>query len=155
MYFYLQIHDLTMDDVSIEVVIDACKAACIHDYIITLPDGYQTFIGENGVNLSGGQRQRLTIARAFLKSSSILLLDEPTSALDVKTEEAINRIIETRKNNQTVIIIAHRLSTIRNADDIIVLHKGKVAERGCHFELLGKEGLYSKLYNNECETGIE
>lgn len=95
-----------------------------------------------GVNLSGGQRQRLTIARAFLKSSSILLLDEPTSALDVKTEEAINRIIETRKNNQTVIIIAHRLSTIfRNADDIIVLHKGKVAERGCHFELLGKEGL--------------
>ena len=144
-----------MDDVSIEVVIDACKAACIHDYIITLPDGYQTFIGENGVNLSGGQRQRLTIARAFLKSSSILLLDEPTSALDVKTEEAINRIIETRKNNQTVIIIAHRLSTIRNADDIIVLHKGKVAERGCHFELLGKEGLYSKLYNNECETGIE
>ena len=144
-----------MDDVSIEVVIDACKAACIHDYIITLPDGYQTFIGENGVNLSGGQRQRLTIARAFLKSSSILLLDEPTSALDVKTEEAINRIIETRKNNQTVIIIAHRLSTIRNADDIIVLHKGKVAERGCHFELLGKEGLYSKLYNNECEIGIE
>ena len=144
-----------MDDVSIEAVIDACKAACIHDYIITLPDGYQTFIGENGVNLSGGQRQRLTIARAFLKSSSILLLDEPTSALDVKTEEAINRIIETRKNNQTVIIIAHRLSTIRNADDIIVLHKGKVAERGCHFELLGKEGLYSKLYNNERETGIE
>ena len=105
--------------------------------------------------MSGGQRQRLTIARAFLKLSSILLLDEPTSALDVKTEEAINRIIETRKNNQTVIIIAHRLSTIRNADDIIVLHKGKVAERGCHFELLGKEGLYSKLYNNECETGIE
>ena len=105
--------------------------------------------------MSGGQMQRLTIARAFLKSSSILLLDEPTSALDVKTEEAINRIIETRKNNQTVIIIAHRLSTIRNADDIIVLHKGKVAERGCHFELLGKEGLYSKLYNNECETGIE
>lgn len=76
-----------MDDVSIEVVIDACKAACIHDYIITLPDGYQTFIGENGVNLSGGQRQRLTIARAFLKSSSILLLDEPTSALDVKRKK--------------------------------------------------------------------
>lgn len=138
-----------MDDVSTEAVIDACKAACIHDDIITLPDGYQTLIGEYGVNLSGGQRQRLTIARAFLKASSILLLDEPTSALDIKTEEAINRIIETRKKEQTVIIIAHRLSTIRNADDIIVLHKGKVAERGRHFELLDKEGIYSKLYNKE------
>ena len=144
-----------LDNVSSEDVINACKAACIHDYIVSLPDGYQTLIGEYGVNLSGGQRQRLTIARAFLKSSSILLLDEPTSALDIKTEEAINRIIETRRNNQTVIIIAHRLSTICNADDIIVLHKGKVAERGCHFELLDKEGIYSKLYNKERETGIE
>ncbi len=144
-----------MDNISPEAVIEACKAACIHDYIVTLPDGYQTLIGEHGVNLSGGQRQRLAIARAFLKSATILLLDEPTSALDIKTEEAISRVIETRKNNQTVIIIAHRLSTICNADDIIVLHKGKVAERGCHLELLDKEGIYSKLYKKEHQTEIE
>jgi len=129
-------------------VIQAAKAANIHDFIDTLPQKYATPVGERGAKLSGGQRQRLTIARAILRDPSILILDEATSALDAESEkavqEALNNLIHSA--NRITFIIAHRLSTIRNADRILVLDDGKIAEEGKHDELLAKGGLYSNLY---------
>ena len=128
---------------------EACRNANIHDFIMTLPEGYDTYIGERGVKMSGGQRQRLSIARAFLKNAPILLLDEPTSAVDVETEQMIKNALDKISVGKTVVTIAHRLSTIENADKILVFDNGKIAESGSHDELLAQGGIYSGLYNKE------
>ncbi len=133
-------------DATEEQVIDAAKKANIHDYILTLPDGYDTQIGERGVKLSGGQKQRLSIARVFLKNPPILILDEATSALDNATEILIQGALDELAKGRTTIVVAHRLSTIRNADKIAVISEGKVAELGSHNELIQKQGIYQKLY---------
>lgn len=129
-----------------EEVIDACKNAGIHDFIQSLPDGYQSVIGEKGCNLSGGQRQRLCIARAFLHNREILVLDEPTSALDALTESNLQKAIFRLMQNKTVIMITHRLSTIKTADRILVMDGGHIAESGTHEELIAAGGVYKSLY---------
>lgn len=130
-----------------EDVINAAKAANAHSFIENLEDGYDTIIGERGVKLSGGQKQRLSIARAVLRNTPILILDEATSALDVKTEKEIQSALDDISKNRTTIIIAHRLSTIRNVDKIVVLHKNSIAEIGSHDELIRSGGIYSSLYH--------
>ena len=134
-------------DASPEEVIDAAKRANIHDYIMSLPDGYETQIGERGIKLSGGQKQRLSIARVFLKNPPILILDEATSALDNATEILIQKSLDELAKGRTTIVVAHRLSTIRNAERIAVISDGYVAEEGTHDELMAKHGIYEKLYN--------
>lgn len=132
-----------------EEIVEACRAADIHDFIMSLPQGYDTQVGERGVKLSGGQRQRISIARAFLKNAPILLLDEPTSAVDTETEQEIQKAIARVAGDKTVIVIAHRLSTIQNADCIYVVKKGAIAEWGTHRELLTRNGIYAGLYGKE------
>lgn len=132
-------------DASDEEIIDACKKARIHDFIMTLPDKYNTYIGERGVKLSGGQKQRVSIARIFLKNPPIMILDEATSALDNVTENEIQKSLEELGKNRTNLVVAHRLSTIKNADEIIVLTENGIEERGTHQELVEKNGIYSKL----------
>ena len=133
-------------DVSDEDVISAAKKANIHDYIVTLKDGYDTHVGERGVKLSGGQRQRVAIARVFLKNPKLLILDEATSALDNATEMQIQASLEELSKGRTVIVVAHRLSTVKNADEIVVLDKNGIIERGNHLELIERGGEYKKLY---------
>ena len=136
-------------DATKEEIVEACKAANIHDFIMSLPQGYDTQVGERGVKLSGGQKQRISIARAFLKDAPIILLDEPTSAVDVNTEGEIQKAINTIAKDKTVIVIAHRLSTVRNADCIYVLSGGTIAESGSHQHLMEQNGIYAKLYGKE------
>ena len=124
----------------------ASQAAGAHNFIQALANGYETHIGERGVTLSGGQRQRLSIARAFLKDAPILILDEPTSALDSATEQQVLEALKRLMKDRTTLIIAHRLSTVRDADQIVVIQDGKVAERGTHAELLRLERHYARLY---------
>ena len=133
-------------DATEEQIIEAAKKANIHDYIMTLPEKYDTYVGERGVKLSGGQKQRVSIARVFLKNPSILILDEATSALDNATEMLIQSALEKLAEGRTSIIVAHRLSTIKHADEIIVLTENGVQERGTHEELLEKNGIYAGLY---------
>ena len=128
-------------------IIKAAKCASIHDFIMELPDGYDTYVGERGTRLSGGQKQRISIARVFLKNPPILILDEATSALDNESERWIQKSLEELSKNRTTITIAHRLSTIRDADEIIVITEDGIAERGTHSELLEKNGLYAAYYN--------
>ena len=128
-------------------IINAAKCASIHDFIMELPDGYDTYVGERGTRLSGGQKQRISIARVFLKNPPILILDEATSALDNESERWIQKSLEELSKNRTTITIAHRLSTIRDADEIIVITEDGIAERGTHAELLEKNGLYAAYYN--------
>lgn len=128
-------------------IIDAAKKANIHEFIMSLPDGYDTFVGERGTRLSGGQKQRISIARVFLKNPKILILDEATSALDNESERHIQKSLEELSKNRTCITIAHRLSTIRNADEIIVISENGMEERGSHEELMEKNGVYAKYYN--------
>ena len=130
-----------------EEIIKAAKCASIHDFIMELPDKYDTYVGERGTRLSGGQKQRISIARVFLKNPPILILDEATSALDNESERWIQKSLEELSKNRTTITIAHRLSTIRDADEIIVITEEGIAERGTHAELLEKNGLYSAYYN--------
>lgn len=137
-----------------EEIIAAAKKASIHDFIMELPDGYDTFVGERGARLSGGQKQRISIARVFLKNPPILILDEATSALDNESERHIQKSLEELSRNRTTITIAHRLSTIRNADEIIVIDGQGIAERGTHKDLLEKNGLYAKYYEMQFE-GLE
>lgn len=136
-------------DASQEEVIEAAKKANIHDYIMTLPQGYNTNIGERGVKLSGGQKQRISIARIFLKNPPILILDEATSALDNTTERLIQQSLEILSQGRTTLIVAHRLSTIKNADEIVVLTESGIEEKGSHEALLEKDGMYAYLYNSQ------
>ncbi|MDO5444034.1 MAG: ABC transporter ATP-binding protein [Eubacteriales bacterium] len=133
-------------DASDEEVIEAAKKANIHEYIMSMPEGYDTVIGERGIKLSGGQKQRLCIARVFLKNPPILILDEATSALDNATEIYIQQALDELSKGRTTLVVAHRLSTIRNADRIAVINKGRIIEQGTHDELLSKNGEYSELY---------
>jgi ABC-type multidrug transport system fused ATPase/permease subunit len=127
----------------------AAKAANIHDFVLTLPNGYDTVVGERGSNLSGGQRQRLTIARAIVRDPAILFLDEGTSALDSENEEIVQRAIQRLRRGRTSIVVAHRLSTIVDADLIVVLDDGQVAEQGTHAELIARDGLYRAMYERQ------
>ena len=136
-------------EASKEEIIDACKKAGIHEYIMGLHKGYDTVVGERGIMLSGGECQRISIARAFLKGAPILLLDEPTSAIDVDTEQTIQKAINQLSDNRTCLIIAHRLCTIQNADIIIMIKEGEVVEYGSHQELIEKKGYYAQLYGGE------
>lgn len=142
-------------DATREEIEEACRLANIHDFIMTLDDGYDTVVGERGARLSGGERQRISIARAFLKNAPILLLDEPTSAIDVGCEHLIKEAIERISKGKTVITIAHRLSTIENADRIMVLHNGAVVQSGTHEQLLDEDGLYRELYTMQVAAGKE
>ncbi|RGD74628.1 ABC transporter ATP-binding protein [Anaerofustis stercorihominis] len=137
-----------------EEIIEAAKNANIHDFIMELEDGYDTYVGERGTRLSGGQKQRISIARVFLKNPEILILDEATSALDNESERHIQLSLEKLSKDRTTIVIAHRLSTIKNADEIIVIVNGRTTERGNHKELIAKNGLYAKYYNMQFE-GLE
>jgi len=134
-------------DATYEEVVEAAKNANAHDFIMSLPDGYNTDIGQRGVKLSGGQKQRLSIARVFLKNPPILIFDEATSALDNESESIVKESLEKLAKNRTTLVIAHRLSTIKNADKIIVLTENGIEESGTHEELLKKDGLYKELYS--------
>ena len=134
-------------DATEEDVIAAAKAAEVHEFIETLPQGYHTPIGERGLKLSGGQSQRISIARAILKDPPILVLDEATSAVDNETEAAIQRSLEVVSQNRTTIVIAHRLSTIRHADKIVVMDLGHIVAEGTHEDLIAGKGLYHRLWN--------
>src|SRR5262249_25293814 len=136
-------------------IVEAAKAANAHDFIMAMPDKYETIVGERGVKLSGGQRQRIAIARAILKDPRILLLDEATSSLDSESEELVQEALNRLMQNRTTVIIAHRLSTIKIANRIAVLDHGKIVELGTHEELMAKDGLYTHLYNMQFRENRE
>ena len=136
-------------DASMAEIEAAAKAAFAHDFIMQLPEGYNTSVGERGGLLSGGERQRITIARALLKNPPILVLDEPTSALDTESEEAVQNAIEHLMHGRTIFVIAHRLSTVISADRIVVLKEGKVIEVGPHAELVRQNGYYASLIRRQ------
>ncbi|MFH1421836.1 MAG: ABC transporter ATP-binding protein [Planctomycetota bacterium] len=138
-----------------EEIQDAAKAANIHDFILSLEKGYDTVVGERGMNVSGGERQRLSIARAILKDADILLLDEATSSLDTKSEQIVQKALNNLMEGRTTFIIAHRLSTVQHADRIVVLDNGKIAQIGSHTELLEQGGLYKKLYEIQFVNGAQ
>ena len=133
-------------DATREEVIEAAKNANAHDFIMSLPNGYETDIGQRGIKLSGGQKQRLSIARVFLKNPPILIFDEATSALDNESEKVVQESLETLAKNRTTFVIAHRLSTIKNAEKSLVLTENGIEEEGTHAQLLEQDGIYKKLY---------
>ena len=135
------------EGVTDEEVVEAAKMANIHEYIMSLPDGYQTLVGERGIKLSGGQKQRVSIARVFLKNPPILILDEATSALDNATEVLIQKSLEKLCVGRTTLVVAHRLTTVKNADEILVITDHGIEEKGTHDELLAKGGIYADLWN--------
>jgi subfamily B ATP-binding cassette protein MsbA len=136
-------------------IIGAANAANANDFIINMPNGYDTVIGEQGMKLSGGERQRISIARALLKDAPILILDEATSSLDTEAEIEVQDALETLMKGRTTLIIAHRLSTIRNADRIIVLANGEIVEQGTHEALLEKKGEYFRLYQMQFKNDVK
>jgi len=138
-------------EATFEEVVEAAKKANIHDFIMSLENGYETLVGERGVKLSGGQKQRVSISRVFLKNPPILILDEATSSLDNVTEKLIQKALDNLSDGRTTLVIAHRLSTISNADEILVLTEDGISERGTHKELIKNDGYYSKLYNASLE----
>lgn len=155
--FHVSIKDnlrLMKSDITDKEMIKACKLACIHDFIMELPDGYDTIVGEGGVNLSGGQRQRLAIARAFLQKTEIILFDEATSSLDNETQKEIQKAINNLKKNYTILIIAHRLSTIINSDRILFIESGQVVAEGTHKQLLKNCLGYKELYEAELKDKV-
>jgi len=139
-------------DAKIEDIIEAAKAANAHDFIMKMPKGYDTFIGDRGIRLSGGEKQRIAIARALFKDPPILILDEATSQLDTESERLVQQAIDRLMAHRTVFVIAHRLSTVEHADNIIVLEQGKIVESGAHRELLERSGVYSRLYELQFRT---
>ncbi|MEM6904091.1 MAG: ATP-binding cassette domain-containing protein, partial [Pseudomonadota bacterium] len=130
----------------------AAKDAAAHEFIMALPEGYDTRVGEHGLKLSGGQRQRIAIARAMLRNAPILLLDEATSSLDADSERLVQAALERLQEGRTSLVIAHRLSTIIDSDVIYVVENGQIAEQGTHGELLGKPGIYQRLYGREAQN---
>jgi subfamily B ATP-binding cassette protein MsbA len=140
-------------DASMTEIIAAAKLANAHDFITSMPLGYDTLVGDRGSTLSGGQRQRIGIARVVVRNSPILLLDEPTAALDSESEKLVIEALERVTKGKTVIAIAHRLSTIRNADKILVITEGDVVEEGSHDELMTRGGIYAELHRAQFETG--
>ena len=145
---------ITKKDAKDEEIIEACKIAQLHDYIMSLPDKYDTLVGEGGLTLSGGQRQRLAIARALIKKTEIILFDEATSALDNETQKLIQKAINSMKGEYTILIIAHRLSTVKYADRLLLINNGKVEAEGSHQELLKNNKIYKKLYEDELQKDI-
>ena len=141
-------------DISDDVVFEACRAASIHDQILKFPDGYATVVGERGLKLSGGEKQRIAIARTILKDPRIVLLDEATAALDTTTEQDIAQSLRNLADERTTLIIAHRLSTIAHADQIAVLHAGKVAELGTHEDLIKLDGRYASMWRKQIRSEI-
>ena len=135
-------------DASMEKVIAAAKKACCHDFISSLPDGYETVIGEGGASLSGGEKQRISIARAIMKDAPVIILDEATANVDPENERDLMAAINELTKEKTVIMIAHRLKTVRNADQIIVLDKGRIAEQGKHDELIKSGGIYARFIDS-------
>jgi ATP-binding cassette subfamily B protein len=133
-------------------IVEAARLAEAHDFISAMPQGYDTLIGERGVLLSGGQRQRLALARAFLKNAPILILDEPTAALDAETEAAVLRALQRLRKGRTVLVVAHRLSTVRGADVLLVMHDGRIVQRGRHDELLKAGGHYARWVQLQFEA---
>ena len=136
-------------DASDAQIVAAAKMAEIYDDIMEMPDGFDTYVGERGVRLSGGQKQRISIARIFLKNPKILILDEATSALDTITEQKIQASFDKLAVGRTSLVIAHRLATVKDADRIVLIDEGKIAEMGTHQELLAKNGEYARLYNTQ------
>ena len=136
-------------------VVRAARAANAHDFVMNLPQGYNTIVGEKGYSLSGGERQRIAIARALIHNPPILILDEATAALDTETEKLIQDAIDKMTENRTTFAIAHRLSTLRNADKILVIDHGRVAEFGTHLELLNQRGIYYKLVMAQTRAALE
>lgn len=134
-------------DASMELVIEAAKKACCHDFIMQLPDGYETVIGEGGASLSGGEKQRISIARAIMKDAPIIILDEATANVDPENEKDLVEAIEALTNEKTILMIAHRLKTVRNADQILVVDKGQIVQQGTHNELMKKDGIYKRFVN--------
>ena len=139
-------------DASIEQVIDAAKKARCHDFIMSLPDGYDTVIGEGGASLSGGEKQRISIARAIMKNSPVIILDEATANVDPENEAELTHAIEELTKDKTIIMIAHRLKTVRNADQILVLDNGKIVQKGTHQELAAKDGIYKNFISDRKEA---
>ncbi|HEY6336435.1 MAG TPA: ATP-binding cassette domain-containing protein, partial [Alphaproteobacteria bacterium] len=142
-------------DATREEIEEAARHARIHDFIVALPDGYKAMVGERGLKLSGGEKQRVAIARTILKDPKILLFDEATSALDSKTEQEIQASLREVSANRTTLVIAHRLSTVVDADEIIVLDEGRIAERGRHVELLRLGGKYAEMWARQQEAADE
>ena len=140
---------MAKENATMKEIREACKMACIDDYIMSLPDKYNTMVGENGVILSGGQKQRIAIARALLMKTEIILFDEATSALDNETQSKIQEAINNLKGEYTILIVAHRLSTIIDSDRIFVVEDGKIVDSGSHRELLKKSEIYKNLYNKD------
>jgi ATP-binding cassette subfamily B protein len=143
------------EDASQEEIEAAARGAAIHDFVAALPDGYDAMVGERGLKLSGGEKQRVAIARTLLKDPPILILDEATSALDSRTEAAIQETLQRVERGRTSIVIAHRLSTIVEADQIVVLDQGRIAERGTHAQLLRRGGLYAEMWARQQSEGEE
>ena len=138
-----------MGDVEPAALERVCRVAQIHDFIMSLPDGYETSIGERGSHLSGGERQRLSIARTLLRDPDVLILDEATSALDSVTERRVYEAVLAESTDRTILVIAHRLATVRNADRIFVLQDGQIVEAGVHADLLENDGPYRHLYERQ------
>lgn len=140
---------LAKENASMKEIRKACKLACIDDFIMSLPEKYETKVGENGVILSGGQKQRIAIARALLMKTEIILFDEATSALDNETQSQIQEAINNLKGEYTILIVAHRLSTVIDSDRIFVVSHGKIIDNGTHKELLKRCDIYKNLYNKD------
>ena len=134
-------------DAPMELVMEAAKKACCHDFIMQLPNGYETVIGEGGASLSGGEKQRISIARAIMKDAPIIILDEATANVDPENEKDLVEAIDALTKEKTILMIAHRLKTVRNADQILVVDKGQLVQQGTHEELMKVDGIYKRFVN--------